>query len=46
MKIFKEGLIVEELVSFMDIYIVKSCLREIIEMLVGNRPVIAVPITS
>lgn len=26
----------------MDIYIVKSCLREIIEMLVGNRPVTAV----
>lgn len=26
----------------MDIYIVNSCLREVIEMLVGNRPVIEV----
>lgn len=42
MKTLKEGLIAEERVSFVDIYIVKSCFREVTEMLVGNRPVIAV----
>lgn len=42
MKTLKEGLIVEERVSFVDIYIVKKLLREVTEMLVGNRPVTAV----
>lgn len=46
MNIFKEGLIEEELVSFMEIYIVKHCLREVIEVLVGDRPVIAVQLPA
>lgn len=30
----------------MDVYIVKSCFGEVIEMLVGNRPVIAVQLPT